>query len=137
MKLLTTPVPGEAFIVTETFPKKIYLLTPMVGASVFLLIVNSAPFDPYFSVVPSASFQSELSLVKSVTRVVPNPGLAGQVFFVGSQSVKVWALTKLRPAKTTAVAERTEERIVQVFVCVDVVIGWDGVEYVVRWSLWG
>jgi len=78
MKLLTTPVPGEAFIVTETFPKKMYLLTPMVGASVFLLMVNSAPFDPYLSVVPSASVQSELSLVKSVTRVVPNPGLAGQ-----------------------------------------------------------
>jgi len=137
MKLLTTPVPGEAFIVTETFPKKMYLLTPMVGASVFLLMVNSAPFDPYLSVVPSASVQSELSLVKSVTRVVPNPGLAGQVFFVGSQSVKVWAWTKLRPARTTAVAERTEERIVRVFVCVRVAIGWGRVRGQREMRLWG
>lgn len=44
--------------------------------------------------------------------------------------MKVWALTKLRPARTTAVAEITEERIVQLFVG-DVL---EGVVYVVERS---
>jgi len=40
MKLLTVPVPGEAFMVTETLPKKMYFLVLTVGASVFLAMVN-------------------------------------------------------------------------------------------------
>ena len=78
IKLLTIPVPGAAFVVTETLPKKMYFVLLIVGASVDVLIVNSAPLDPYESVVPSASDQSELADVKSVYWVPPSAGSEGQ-----------------------------------------------------------
>ena len=78
MKLLTMPVPGAAFAVTETLPKKMYLLLLMVGALVAVLMVNSAPLDPYERVVPASSVQSELSFVKSVYRVPPSAASEGQ-----------------------------------------------------------
>lgn len=80
MKLLTIPVPGAALIFASTRPKKIYLSLEMVGASVGVLITNSAPFAPYDSVVPSARVQSGLApVVKSVVRVVPRAGSEGHV----------------------------------------------------------
>jgi hypothetical protein len=43
-------------------------------------MVNSAPFDPYLSVVPTASSQFLVSapFVQSVVRVVPKAGSEGQ-----------------------------------------------------------
>ncbi len=80
MKALTIPVPGEAFIFASTLPKKMYFVVPIVGASFFLLMVNSAPFGPYLRVVPSASSQFAVSapFFQSVVRVVPNAGSEGQ-----------------------------------------------------------
>jgi hypothetical protein len=46
MKLLTMPVPGADLTTASTFPKKMYLVLEMVGASVATLIVNSAPLGP-------------------------------------------------------------------------------------------
>jgi hypothetical protein len=88
MKLLTIPVPGAACVVTVTFPKNMYLLLLIVGASVAVLIVNSAPFDPYEIVVPASSDQSELApFVKSVVMVVASAGSEGQEAVDGVRTV--------------------------------------------------
>lgn len=80
MKLLTIPVPGADRIFASTLPKKMYFSLEIVGASVAVLITNSAPFAPYDNVVPAANDQSELApVVQSVTRVVPRAGSEGQV----------------------------------------------------------
>ena len=91
MKLLTIPVPGADLTVASTFPKKMYLSLEMVGASPALLIVNSAPFEPYDKVVPSAKDQSELApVVQSVERVVPRAGSEGHVATPKSEQLQRW-----------------------------------------------
>ena len=66
MALLTTPLPGAAFITKLTLPKKMYQFDWIVGASPALLMVNSAPFDVYFT-SPAVTFQfsSSAPVVKS------------------------------------------------------------------------
>lgn len=50
-----------------------------MGASCWLVMLNSAPSGPYVIVVPSAYAQSLLlPFVKSVVSVVPSAGSAGQ-----------------------------------------------------------
>jgi hypothetical protein len=99
-----------------------YFWEEIVGASCFSVMLNSAPSAPYVIEVPSAYAQSELlPFVKSVVRVVPNAGSAGQAvdcqlsscfremrclhFLVGSQLVKVCACTKESADRSTVVVD--------------------------------
>lgn len=118
-------------------PKKMYQLEEMVGASVSLLLTNSAPLLPYLRVVPPARAKLESEpFVKSIETVFPSALSAGQaaagvskmqnysswapegrnvLFFVGSQSVEVWAVTIWTEAKAIR-AERAEKRMMADYV---------------------
>jgi hypothetical protein len=68
--------------------------------------------------VPSAKLQPAgallpVALVKSVKNVAPfpMPSLAGQVFLVGSQSVKVCAVASWRADRRTAAVESVERMV--------------------------
>lgn len=68
-KLVTTPTPRAARTVTSTWPKKMYWLDEIVGASVSLLMEKTAPRPlSYLRLVPSAGLKKALApLVKSIS----------------------------------------------------------------------
>jgi hypothetical protein len=79
-KLLTIPFPGAAFNTMSTLPKNMYQLLIMVGASVSVLMVNTAPLvGSYVKVVPVTRLNSELApFLKSTVIVVPRALSGGQ-----------------------------------------------------------
>jgi len=119
-KLLTIPCPGAALNTTSTLPKKMYQLLVIVGASVSVLIVKTAPLvGSYVKVVPSARLNSELApFLKSTVIVVPSALSGGQVFSVGLQVVNVCAAQSCAATRATVTVEKSAERIMLVDIAI-------------------
>ena len=78
-KVVASPLPEVARTSISTLPKKMYLLVPMVGASLEESIVNFAPFESYeMPTLPIEVKASQLPCVKSQEAGCPNAGFGLQ-----------------------------------------------------------